>query len=245
MTEFKESGKIISTHQPAYLGWLGYFHKIFYSDIFVIHDAAEFSRKSFIKRTLIKKSNTDESTYLILPALKHSDFCNIIEIHLNETTDWRTSHLRKINSAYNKAPYFREYFPIIESLFDSTRNVTSLVEITSKFTNGILKILEIEREIYFSTKLLSNQTFDNPHEKNIAICKKLGGSIYFSGSEARDYQKNLPFPEGMRLVYQDFWRYLESNPYLERSRFINGLSILDSLFYIGPIGIKEIFYKYE
>jgi len=102
MTNLEEIGKIISIHQPAYLGWLGYFHKIFYSDIFVVHDAVEFSRKSFIKRTLIRKSNTDESTYLILPAQKHSDFCSIIEMHLDETIDWRTSHLRKINSAYNK-----------------------------------------------------------------------------------------------------------------------------------------------
>ena len=149
--ESYKNQKIISIHQPAYIAWLGYFHKIYYADKFVIHDAVQFSKKSFIKRTLIKKTNANESRYLTIPAQKHSDYCYINEMKANETNDWRNKHIREIESTYRTAPYFKSVFPLITSIFESTRNTSSIVDITSKFTLGILEILEIKREIYCSS----------------------------------------------------------------------------------------------
>ena len=237
--------KIIAIHQPAYIPWLGYFHKIFYADKFVVHDAVQFSKKSFIKRTLIRKSNTDESTYLTIPAKKHSDYCLINEIIVSDSVDWRTEHIRKIESAYKMAPHFQDIFPLINSIYESTRNSSSLVEITFKFTLAILEILDIKREIHFSSALLNQKEFESPHQKNMELCKILEGSIYFSGDGARNYQDDMQLPNGINLIYQNFWNYLQKSPYVDKSIFINGLSILDALFYIGPKKINELFTNYE
>jgi hypothetical protein len=237
--------KIISIHQPAYIPWLGYFHKIYYSDKFVIHDAVKFIKKSFIKRTLIRKSTTSESTYLTIPAQKHSDFCLINEIKSNETIDWRTEHVRKIESAYKKAPHFKKTFPLIESIFQETRHTTSLVEITTKFTLGILAILDIKREIFHSSDLLKDKNYPTPHDTNMGMCQMLDCAIYFSGTGAKEYQDSVELPERIKLIYQNFWKYSDENPYIESPIFIKGLSILDALFYIGPTRIIEFFENYE
>jgi hypothetical protein len=44
----------IAIHQPNYLPWLGYFYKIYASDVFVFHDAVEFSKASYTKRCKIR-----------------------------------------------------------------------------------------------------------------------------------------------------------------------------------------------
>jgi hypothetical protein len=240
-----DNQKTISIHQPAYIGWLGYFHKIYYADKFVIHDAVEFSKKSFIKRTLIRKNNLKESTYLVIPAKKGSDFSLISDMQADESVDWRTEHIRKIESTYRKAPYFHVIFPLIKSIFDDTRNMDSIVDITSGFTFGILEILNLKREIYFSSQLSMNENQSAGHEKNMEICEILGGAVYFSGQGARGYQDGKALPKNLNLVYQKIWTYLENNPYVEEPVFINGLSILDALFYIGPRQIVELFNKYE
>ena len=237
--------KIISIHQPAYIAWLGYFHKIYYADKFVIHDAVQFSKKSTIKRTSIRKLNTNESKYLIIPSQKHSDYCLINEMKTNETTDWRSKHIRDIEANYIKAPYFKEIFPLITSLFESTRNTSSILDITSKFTFGILEILEIKREIYYSSQLLTQKDSKSAHDKNMKLCEILNGSVYFSGIGAKDYQDGLALPNDINLIYQNFWEYIEENPYVEKSNFVNGLSILDALFFIGPSKINELFKNYE
>ena len=243
--EIYPHNSVIAIHQPSYLGWLGYFHKIYYSDKFVIHDAAQFSKNSFFKRVLIKKGNTNETTYLTIPAKKHSDFCLIKDIYTNENTDWRSEHLRKIDSAYRKSTFFKELFPFIISIFDKTRNSSLILEITNIFTTDILKLLEIERKVFFSSQIEQKEIFENPHDRNMDICLKVNGSIYLSGIIAKDYQDGKKTPQQIRLIYQDFFKYIQMHPYLRINKFINGLSILDALFHVGPEKILSIFKSYE
>ena len=55
VNEFSDKGhRIIAVHQPNYLPWLGYFFKIFQSDIFVFLDDAQFSNEGMHNYTYIK-----------------------------------------------------------------------------------------------------------------------------------------------------------------------------------------------
>jgi len=240
------SRKIVSIHQPSYLPWLGYMHKIFYSDKFVIYDEAEFSKKSFIKRTLIRKqSKAEATTYLTIPTLKHSDFIKIGDIKIDNLQNWREQHLRKISAAYSKTEFFKTVYPEIEDAFQETIGSGSLVEVTNVLNQRLMKLLNINKEIFLSSDLLKCEDCSSAHEKNMKMCQMLGGSVYFSGSVARDYQEGEPIPNGMSLIYQDIWNYLEKNPYLTKENFVNGLSTLDALFYAGPEQITELFEEYD
>ena len=45
--------KVVSIHQPAYLPWLGYFHKAMLSDVFVYLDTVQYEKNSFTNRNRI------------------------------------------------------------------------------------------------------------------------------------------------------------------------------------------------
>ena len=46
--------KVIAIHQPNYIPWLGYFYKIYESDIFVFLDDVQFSNKGMQNYHYIK-----------------------------------------------------------------------------------------------------------------------------------------------------------------------------------------------
>lgn len=242
---FNAADVVIGLHQPTYLPWLGYLHKIYYADKFAIQDDVQFTRKSFIKRALIKKPNSNESTYLSIPAKKHSDRCGIKEIEIDNSEDWRAEHLRKIHAAYSKEAYFNEFFPKLENSLADTRDDNSLVNVTNALLFFLLDVLKIEREIVVLSNLTEGMTFPNAHERNMTMCRMLGGTIYFSGAGARKYHDGYALPEKMKLIYQNMANYLSEHPYLPKEQFINGLSSLDALFCIGPKRIIDIFEDYE
>lgn len=44
---------IATIHRPYFLPWMGYFSKLFYSDIFIVMDDVNFTKRHFIDRTKI------------------------------------------------------------------------------------------------------------------------------------------------------------------------------------------------
>ena len=46
----------VSGHQPAYLPWLGLFHKLYLSDVFVYMDTVQFLQGDWNNRNMIKTS---------------------------------------------------------------------------------------------------------------------------------------------------------------------------------------------
>ena len=46
--------KIVSAHQPAFLPWIGYLHKLSLSDEFIVMDLAKFRKREFIHRNIIE-----------------------------------------------------------------------------------------------------------------------------------------------------------------------------------------------
>jgi hypothetical protein len=234
---------VVAIHQPAYLPWLGFFHKIFYSDRFVILEDAEFSKNSFIKRTLINKTQVNEGLYLTIPAAKHSDYIVIDEMVESTAEDWRAAHIRKIYGSYSGTKYFREFYPRIREAVESTRGIASIARINAALLDSLLNLLNLRREICSSREFAI--PVKDPHERNMLMCRALGGNVYFSGSAAINYQQGKACPPGMRLIYQRIWDHLEINPYLPSNQFTNGLSILDALFTVGPDRIFDIFESYN
>ena len=48
------SNLTFSCHQPNFLPWIGYFHKIANSDVFIILDEVQYSKNSVANRNKIK-----------------------------------------------------------------------------------------------------------------------------------------------------------------------------------------------
>ena len=86
--------KVISIHQPAYLPWLGYFHKILLSDVFVYLDTVQFEKNSFINRNKILGASG--SFWLTVPVKTkgHTDK-TLMDLEINGD-HWKIKHIKSI-----------------------------------------------------------------------------------------------------------------------------------------------------
>lgn len=219
---------VVSVHQPGLLPWPGYFHKVFYSDHFVWLDHVNIARKNFVSRVPI--SSFSGKKYLILPLKKHSHMANISSLEVVDD-QWKQTHLGQL-SFYRKAPFFDHMIDKISQWYASIYS-RSLVQINWTLFNMILELLDMHPSV---SKSSSMDLASKKEQLMIEITKKLGGTVYFSGMRAAEYQSSNNFyNSGLRLIYQNFYEYQQIHSYKQDSlEFSNGLSILDSLFYLGP-----------
>ena len=88
--------KIVSGHQPAYLPWLGYFHKMFVSDVFIYMDTVRYSRGWVNKNKIKDKQN---EILLSVPIFKEDKEKNINEVKIKNSDikqNWYAGHLNSI-----------------------------------------------------------------------------------------------------------------------------------------------------
>ncbi len=235
----------ISIHQPNFLPWIGYFYKIWASDIFVLHDHVEYTKHSFTKRVFIRKyPATCEQDYLIVPLRRHSDFALISDLKICHEQNWQQKQINKIYYVYHKAPFFNDYFPVLERSILSSSDLIYLAEFNRQLILDILSFLNIDRKIVLSSELPVRGF--QADEYNAELVAYLGGDLYISGTGAKKYQFNATYADrGISLIYNELGDYLINNPPQYPIQFDVSLSILDALFYIGPEGILDIFKAYQ
>ncbi|HMC74088.1 MAG TPA: WbqC family protein, partial [Terriglobales bacterium] len=79
---------IISINQPAYLPWLGYFHRIAVSDMHIVLDSVQFEKNSFTNRN---KARTAQGwCWLTVPVKTAGRFgeLNIREVEIDNERPW-------------------------------------------------------------------------------------------------------------------------------------------------------------
>ena len=234
--------KIIGIHQPNFLPYLGYFHKIYMSDVFIFHDNVEYSKRSMTKRTFIRKI-PKEKIYLSIPLRKSDDKTLIKDLIIDNSINWQDKFLNIIRNTYQKAPYFKIYFPVIKNMLDQSKKYVFFSEYSIFLTKSILDILGVKREILISSKIKVN---GYKSMYNINLIKYCDGNVYNSGVGARKYQAEEEFKENnIVLNYLDLNKYIEDNIKEFPDGFINGISIIDYLFIFGKEFILNLFYNYS
>src|SRR5215467_2598883 len=113
---------IVTIHQPNYLPWSGFFHKMSQSDKFVLLDTVPFSKNSYQNRCKIKTPQGE--TWLTIPVRTSGRFGQLTnEVEVDPSSGWTLRHWRTIEQNYRRAPYFRfiaEYFePVLHSEWTS------------------------------------------------------------------------------------------------------------------------------
>jgi hypothetical protein len=236
---------IVSIHQPNYLPWLGYFYKIWASDTFVLHDNVEYTKHSFTKRVFIRKTPADvERNYLTVPLKRHSDFALIRDLKICNEKNWQQKHVNKIYYVYHRAPFFNDYFSIIEQTILASSKMSFLADLNKRLILDILDFLNIEKEIVLSSNLPIDGFRADEYNAEIVAC--LGGDLYISGTGAKKYQFNMTYSDrGVSLIYNELSKFIKEAPPQYPVNFDPSLSILDALFYIGSEGILDIFEAYH
>lgn len=215
---------IISGHQPNYLPWLGYFHKMKSCDLFVILDDVLHSRGEITNKNKIKAP--EGARMLSVPLAQKK--VPIKDVTILNDNRWNKKHWSSLHTCYARAPYWKDYKDLFMSVYDSPDNL--LAELNLRLIQIIRKILNIDTPMVLSSAI--SGVTGKKGTKIINICGHFGADVCLSGTGARDYNDEEEFRRNnLRLVYQEF-----ENPQYPQlwGEFIPNLSAVDLIFNCGP-----------
>lgn len=214
---------IISIHQPDYIPYLGYFYKIYQSEIFVFLDDVQFSNDNMHHWNKIKTPQ-GEHRLKIPVASNFGDEIN--EVRTRDELKWKEKHLKTLEMNYSKTQYFKEIYPQYKEII--IKNYSNLAEMNIAINQFICEGMDIETKFIRSSELNVNSVKEN---RVIDICLALGGKTYLSGIGAKAYQVDENFEDkGLHLKYTDYEPFEYKQVW---GQFIPNLSVLDYIFNCG------------
>ena len=98
-------------------------------------------------------------------------------------TQWKNKHLSAIMHNYEKAPYFKKYFPLIKEAIDFDHEL--LIGLNVHLIRMFAEILSINVNIVRSSEF--PYCGKEKNEKLISMCKFIGADTYLSGSGGKAY----------------------------------------------------------
>jgi len=220
---------IVAVHQPNYLPWLGFFHKLRQCDLFVVLDDVQIQKtgSSWVNRTQILVSGN--SRWLTIPINRPSGTQQIRLATIREDEPWRKSHRGLLHEAYRRAPYYKQFCSFLDGLYESPS--TSILDFNLAAMHGVLSLLGLPDAQKF---VLASSLGVKSHgtSRLIDLVKRVGGDSYLCGSGSSSYLEPREFEEAsVKLVWQNFTEVNRSH--LVTSTFVGGLSIIDSLMVSG------------
>lgn len=223
---------ILTGHQPNYLPYLGFFHKLARADAFVLVDTTQFVKRGpfgWIHRNRIRARQDPGWMWLSVPVLTSGKFTqSIAEARIDDRLPWRRKHARTIELAYQAFPHFAEHAPFFRALY--AREWERLSDLNEAVIRYLMEAFRIRIPFHRASEIA-------PEGKAtglvLDLCRKLGADTYLSGIHGKDYLDQAAFERaGVRLVFSDFVHPVyDQSPY---PGFVPGLSAIDLLFTAGP-----------
>lgn len=210
---------VITIHQPAYLPWLGYFDKIFKSDIYVFLDTVQIEKNSYTNRNRIKNANG--ATWLTVPLHLKGHMSNVIsEIRIDNSQSWQNRHLKSIYNSYRRSPYFDNVYPKLEILYQKKYEFFS--ELAYQHLIFWLDELKIDTKIKKASEILME---GKGSALLLELCLELGATRYVSGELGKNYLDERAFAEkSIQVDYQNYHHPQYPQLY---GAFLPNLSIVD------------------
>ena len=217
---------IVSTNQPYFAPYPGFFYKAQISDIFVILDDVQFPRKSkWITRNRFK--NDQGTLWMTIPVWKKGlGLQRISNVRICYNGNWHRKHLRSLQSAYAKAPFLADNIGIMEQIL--SQKFDRLLDLNLEIIKYIFQYLGIETKMMLMSEL---SVSGKGASLVIDICKSLGATQFSVQSSALSYYDRRQFKaERIDLISFSKPEYIYPQMWGD---FIANLSILDMMFTCG------------
>ena len=222
---------IVSINQPAYLPWLGYFHRIAISDAHIVLDHVQLEKNSFTNRNKIR---TRESWgWLTVPVQTAGKFgdLSIKEVEIANQKPWPAKHWQTLRLNYSKAPFFDQHAVFFERIYG--RRWEKLGELAREITKYLLDAFGIRTKLYFSSQMAVSGKKD---ELVLNLCRELGATVYLSGPLGRNYLREELFSHQQIAVrYDDYQHPVYPQVY---PGFEPYMAAIDLLFNCGPASLE-------
>ena len=174
---------IVSIHQPAYLPWLGYLHRIALSDRFLFLDTVQFQKGSFQNRNKIK---TDGGwMWLSVPVKKkgHMAGVKLKDLRIDNALPWQRKHIRSLSQYYGQATNFDEVMNLFGPIFN--QQWENFSDMCFEMLRLFLEKFEIHTEIIRASSFAQSEL--SKSELLLHYCQELDADCYIAGPLSDNY----------------------------------------------------------
>jgi len=218
---------LLSSHQPVYIPWLGFFHKLAVSDLFVVLDNVPYTRYLYFNRnTINSKGGPVQLSVPVKFSANEPQLHN--EVTISNNLNWSKKHWFSISQSYSKSPFFNDYSEELFEIYHSDWNL--LIDLNMRLIKFFMDHLGINTKIIMA----SDNDFEGKKSNLILdMASKTKANAFIFGKLGRNYADIGSFiKSGVSPIFQDY-----SHPTYSQYRgknFEPYLSVLDLLSFHGP-----------
>lgn len=224
--------------QPYYFPYIGYWQLMNAVDKYVIYDDVNYKKGGWINRNRILLDG--QAKYFNLPKYGGSPNQLINEVKANNNSILIKKNLNMIHAAYQKAPYYKDVYPMIEQVLTCGKE-TVVGHILESF-HIICRYLSIKTELILSSDLKKDCEMRG-QEKVLAICKLLGAAEYYNaigGKELYSYEAFKSQGVILKFLNPELTVYKQFN-----DEFCPGLSIIDVLMFNPVEMVRDMLNQFQ
>lgn len=216
--------------QPTYLPYLGYFHLIAASDVFVFLDDVQFARRSWQSRNRILTANGE--LMLTVPVKKHDRDTPISDIAIDDSQGWRDKHLAAVSHAYGKRPGFAQGWNFLSEHLAAHRD-GKLADFNADLIEAAARRLGLAARFERASALGCGEARS---EHLLALCRAVGATRYVSPTGSADYMEEdgVFAAAGFPVRFQGF---VQVDYPQGRNAFTPYMSFVDALMNLGWEGL--------
>lgn len=229
----------LAVMQPYVFPYIGYFHLISSSSLFIFCDDVNYIKQGWINRNRILSGN--DSCLFVVPMKNRSQNRLINEICPLITKEWKAQFYNQLRHNYRKAPYFSDVVDPIMGVFES-----EYTDVTDLAINSIVSVYSyLGMDIAFDkSSVCAPETRGlGRSDRLIEMSKRLGFSDYVNLPGGREiYSKEYFKSNGIDL------HFIRSHPieYNQHTdEFVPFLSIIDILMFNSKADIVKFFSEYS
>jgi hypothetical protein len=191
----------IAINQPTYLPWMGYFDLVDQVDLFVVLDNVQFVKQSWQQRNRIRAGSGLQ--WLTVPVVFHGRLGQLIQDVEIRDAGFARDHIRAIELAYRRAPFFSRFFPAVGQRLEQLREGL-LLDLNLGLISWALEILKISTPLVRASSL----GVDGKRTELLAnICEAVGATEYFSPLGSAEYllaEQNVLRQRGIDIWFQNY-----------------------------------------
>ncbi len=198
------------------------------ANVFVWLDLVQF-RKNYFQNRVYIKSFGGEKVWLTIP-VTFSSGDSLAQVRIVKG-GWQKKALGTIKQHYMRAPVFDVLYPGIADIITSAGDL--LDDLNYGLFLHVKNLLGFDRvEVHKASSL--HLTAKDPTQRLVDLCGHFNATHYLAGQGGKNYMDITLFEQaGISLIWQGFH---ENQPVYEQinGSFVSGLSVIDSLFNVGP-----------
>lgn len=230
----------VAIHQPNFMPWLGFFHRLAMVDRFVVFDHVQaMGGRTWLSRNRLLIAG--EGRWFSLPVKKAGRLGQAVkEVEVGYEGDIARKHLRTIEVSYGRCAHAEPFIAMMNELYQARYRY--IAELNTAFIRAVCRHLGVTTEFIWSTDVVAKDPAIanlGGNELVLAVCRAAGATDYVSGDGCLDFIRPEAFEAAGIAFY--FQKFVHPTYRQHGAReFVSHLSVFDALCNLGAAATREL-----